>query len=150
RAADDVFTTSEDTPLTVAAPGLLANDSDPNGDTLEAALDTGPANGRVQVGADGSFLYTPNANFNGTDSVTYRVGAARGGPAPAPAPPPLTAVNAAPTAAADSATTNEDVAVTISVLGNDTDVDGDPLTVTAATAGAHGTTAVNADGTVTY
>src|SRR5262245_8599141 len=67
RAADDAFTTSEDTPLTVAAPGVLANDSDPNGDTLEAALETGPAHGVVQVGADGSFVYTPNANFNGTD-----------------------------------------------------------------------------------
>src|SRR5262249_39436006 len=59
RAADDAFTTREDTPLTVAAPGLLANDSDPNGDTLEAALETGPAHGVVQVGADGSFVYTP-------------------------------------------------------------------------------------------
>ena len=62
-----------------------------------------------------------------------------------PAPP-----NNAPAAAADGATTNEDTAVTLAVLGNDSDVDGDSLSVGAVTQGANGTVVINGDNTVTY
>jgi VCBS repeat-containing protein len=73
-AADDAYSTDEDTQLTVAAPGVLANDSDPDGDELTATLVSGPTNGTVTLNADGSFTYTPAANFNGTDSFTYEAG----------------------------------------------------------------------------
>src|SRR5213075_3252602 len=71
-AADDAYTTAEDTPLTVSAVGVLANDTDVDGDTLTVALVNGPGHGSVTLNGDGSFTYAPTANFNGTDSFTYR------------------------------------------------------------------------------
>ena len=62
----------------------------------------------------------------------------------------VTPTNDGPVAVDDAATTAEDTAVSIAVLANDTDLDGDTLTVSAATAPAHGTATVNADGTITY
>jgi hypothetical protein len=58
--------------LTVSAPGVLANDTDADGDTLVANLVSGPANGSVSLSADGGFSYTPNTSFRGSDSFTYR------------------------------------------------------------------------------
>ena len=62
----------------MTAPGVLANDTDVDGATLTAVLVTGPAHGTLALNADGSFTYTPAANFNGADSFTYR---ANDGPA---------------------------------------------------------------------
>ena len=72
-ASEDSYDATEDTPLTIdAATGLLANDSDAENDPLTAQLVTGPAHGTVTLNADGSFTYTPTANYAGTDSFTYR------------------------------------------------------------------------------
>jgi hypothetical protein len=71
-AAADSYTTPEDTPLIVAAPGVLSNDTDPDGDPLTAVLVTGPTHGTLALAATGGFTYTPNANYNGLDSFTYR------------------------------------------------------------------------------
>jgi hypothetical protein len=70
-AVDDAYSTPQDTTLTVPPPGVLANDSDPDGDTITAALVTPTTNGTVVLASDGSFTYTPNAGFTGTDSFTY-------------------------------------------------------------------------------
>ena len=70
----DAYTTAQDTPLTVPAPGVLGNDSDPDGDTLTASVNTGPAHGMLTLHADGSFTYTPAAGYSGPDSFTYRAG----------------------------------------------------------------------------
>ena len=70
-ANDDAYTVTQDTPLAVPAPGVLANDSDADGDALTASLVTGPSNGGLILNPDGSFDYTPNAGFFGTDSFTY-------------------------------------------------------------------------------
>ncbi len=70
-ATDDAYATDEDTPLTIAAPGVLANDSDPDGDPLTALLASNPANGTLTLNADGAFTYTPATNFSGSDSFTY-------------------------------------------------------------------------------
>ena len=70
-ANPDSYSTNEHTTLTVAAPGVLGNDSDPENDTLTASLVDGPANGSLSLNADGSFSYTPNAGFTGCDSFTY-------------------------------------------------------------------------------
>ena len=71
-AVADSYTTDEDTPLVIAAPGLLANDTDAENDPLTAIKVSDPANGTVTVNADGSFTYTPGANYSGPDSFTYK------------------------------------------------------------------------------
>lgn len=73
-ANNDNYSTGEDSSLTVTSPGVLANDYDPDGDTItDAFLGTNPSNGDLVFNTDGSFIYTPNTDFNGTDSFTYTV-----------------------------------------------------------------------------
>ncbi|MDX1745146.1 MAG: cadherin-like domain-containing protein, partial [Halobacteriales archaeon] len=72
-ALNDSFSTNEDTTLNVAAPGVLGNDSDADGDALTASLNTGVSNGSLTLNSDGSFTYMPHPDFNGTDSFTYDV-----------------------------------------------------------------------------
>lgn len=72
-ATDDSYTTTQGTALTIAAPGVLGNDTDADvGDTLTASLVTGASHGTVTLNANGSFTYTPAANFFGSDSFTYK------------------------------------------------------------------------------
>ncbi|MDA5280893.1 FG-GAP-like repeat-containing protein [Streptomyces sp. Isolate_45] len=61
-----------DTPLVVGAPGVLGNDTDPDGNTLTASLVTGPAHGTLSLNADGSFNYQPGSAYTGSDSFTYK------------------------------------------------------------------------------
>ncbi len=84
-AANDAYSTDEDSVLTVSAPGVLVNDSDVDSSGITAGLVTGPASGTLTLNADGSFTYTPTANFNGTDSFTYRAGDGGANSAPATA-----------------------------------------------------------------
>jgi VCBS repeat-containing protein len=71
-AAADAYTTGEDTALTVNAPGVLANDGDPDGNQLSAMLVSGPSHGTIALNANGSFTYTPAADYTGNDSFTYQ------------------------------------------------------------------------------
>ena len=74
-AVNDTYTTDEDTVLTVAAPGVLSNDTDPDAsDTRTTVLVAGPtpAQGTLTLNQDGSFTFTPASNFNGTASFTYK------------------------------------------------------------------------------
>ncbi|MCA1683796.1 MAG: tandem-95 repeat protein, partial [Actinobacteria bacterium] len=80
-AADDAYTAISGTPLVVNAPGVLANDSDPDADALTAGSASDPAGGSVILNADGSFTYTPDAGFTGTDTFTYAVSDGKGGTA---------------------------------------------------------------------
>ena len=143
-ALDDSATTSEDTPVTIA---VLGNDSDLDGDTLTVNSTTASTNGTVAINADDTITYTPNTNFNGSDSFTYTVIDGNGGSATATV---NVMVNDNPTALDDSATTSEDMPVTIAVLGNDSDLDTDSLSVNATTAPANGTVVINVDDTITY
>jgi predicted outer membrane repeat protein len=70
-ALDDAYSVEEDRTLAVAAPGVLANDTDADGDTLTSMLVSGPTYGVLALNADGSFSYTPNPGFEGNDSFTY-------------------------------------------------------------------------------
>jgi VCBS repeat-containing protein len=70
-AVDDAYETDEDAQLTVQAPGVLGNDTDAEGDLLTATLASDVSNGTLSLNGDGSFIYTPNPNFDGTDSFTY-------------------------------------------------------------------------------
>src|SRR6185503_15625964 len=71
-AVNDGYATTEDTPLNVSAPGILANDTDADTNTLSAILVSGPTHGTLTLNADGSFTYTPATNYTGPDSFTYR------------------------------------------------------------------------------
>jgi Ca2+-binding RTX toxin-like protein len=95
----DSYTTDEDTPLTVAAPGVLGNDTDADGDALGAVLVKGPAQGTLTLNADRSFTYTPAANFNGSDSFTYKASDGQAESNTATVSLTVTPVNDAPTVA---------------------------------------------------
>jgi len=69
---NDSYAAAADTAVTVAAPGVLANDTDANGDTLSALIVTAPAHGRLSLNANGAFTYTPAAAYKGPDSFTYK------------------------------------------------------------------------------
>jgi VCBS repeat-containing protein len=71
-AAADSYNGTQDTPLTMAAPGVLANDADADGDALTAVVVTSSAHGALALGANGGFSYTPAAGYAGVDSFTYR------------------------------------------------------------------------------
>ena len=99
-ADDDSYTTDEDRTLSVSAPGLLGNDTDVDaGETLTVSPTpvTAPSDGSVTLNADGSFSYTPAADFNGTDSFTYEITDGSGAAAQASVSLTVTAVNDAPT-----------------------------------------------------
>ena len=70
-AKDDAYTTTRNRAFFIAAPGVLANDTDADGDPTTAALATKPAHGTLTLNANGSFSYVPNADFLGADSFTY-------------------------------------------------------------------------------
>lgn len=148
-AQDDAYDVNEDAILTVPAPGVLENDINYDADPIHAELATQPANGEVTLNEDGSFTYTPDEDFNGTDSFTYEATDGHLGQV-ATVTITVKPVNDAPLAFNDTATTDEDTPVTINVKADDTDVDGDTLNVTGVTQGAHGSVAINDDGTVTY
>ncbi len=153
RPIDDLASGLEDTAITG---NVLTNDADPDGDVLTVTstgtLTTG-SGGTVVMAADGSFTYTPAADFSGADSFTYMVSDGNGGTAMATARLDIAAVNDVPIANDDSFAGSEDANLTGSVLGNDTDPDGDPLTVVSLgtmTSAEGGTVILNADGSFAY
>ena len=107
-AADDGYAGTEDQTLVVAAPGVLGNDSDDDGDALAVTSHTQPANGTVDVAADGGFTYTPDADFFGNDTFTYTVGDGNGGTADATVTISVAAVNDPPVADAGDDVTASD------------------------------------------
>src|SRR5439155_330423 len=152
---NDAYTTAEDTPLTVAAPGVLANDTDVDGDSLTVGTPrpvSGPIHGTLTLNANGSFTYSPAANFNGTDSFTYKANDGTADSNVATVTLTVTAVNDAPVANNDSATTAEDTSVSVHVLANDTpgpsNESSQTLNIDSVTSGpSHGTATINDNGT---
>ncbi|MBI3410157.1 MAG: tandem-95 repeat protein [Planctomycetes bacterium] len=150
-AADDSYTTGENTALVIAAPGVLANDSDADSDALTAILASGPSHGSLQLNSDGSFSYTPAAGYRGGDNFTYR--ANDGNLSSSPATVSLTVSDHAPLANDDAYAVNEDAMLTVTapgVLANDTDADQDPLRAILASFPAHGAVALKTDGSFFY
>jgi VCBS repeat-containing protein len=153
-AANDAYTTPEDTTLNVALPGVLGNDTNPGGGALSTILVTGVSHGTLTLNANGSFSYTPTANFVGADTFTYK---ARNGDNQesnvATVTINVTPVNDPPVAVNDAYSTNEDTALTVNapgVLANDSDIDNDTLTVFLVAGVSHGTLTLNANGSFTY
>ncbi|MFV9691260.1 MAG: Ig-like domain-containing protein [Desulfobacteria bacterium] len=150
-ALNDSESTDEDTAVDINA---TTNDSDVdnNLDPSTAEVVNGPSNGTVVNNNDGTFTYTPAENFNGTDSFVYQVCDTGGLCDTATVNVNVNPVNDPPVALNDSASTDEDTAVTINATANDSDVDGnlDPSTATVVSGPSNGTVVNNNDGTFTY
>jgi VCBS repeat-containing protein len=144
-AIEDSVSTDEDTAVNI---DVLSNDSDIDADIISVSS-ANATNGIVSVNIDGSLNYTPSANFNGTDTITYSVSDGNGGTASSLVSVVVNPLNDAPNVISDTAATNEDTAVNINVLANDSDVDGDAIIVDSASA-SNGTVSINLDGTLTY
>ncbi|WP_175472164.1 MULTISPECIES: Ig-like domain-containing protein [unclassified Curtobacterium] len=142
-AVDHWNTTATNGTLRVpASKGVLSGDA---GSGLTASIETKPAHGRVTLADDGSYVYTPTANWSGRDQFTYGATDAEGNTAYA-----LVIIDVTPTATDDRASTTAGEPVTVKspgVLGNDRGTD---LTVVAAGRAQHGTVTIAADGTFTY
>jgi VCBS repeat-containing protein len=136
-AVGDAYNTNEDTPLVVGAKGVLASDTDADGDALTALLNAGPSHGSLTLNPDGGFSYTPSQDFNGTDSFTYHANDAKLDSNVATVTITVTAVNDTPVANPQSVTTAEDTAKAITLTASD--ADNDPLTYTVVTGPGHGT-----------
>ena len=132
-AAGDVYSFAPPGPLSVAAPGVLANDSWTGNAVV--TVKWRPRHGRVHLAMDGSFTYTPQQGFVGTDSFTYRLTTRRYHRS-ARVELRVGNTNTAPVATADAYTTYEDTPIEVDapgLLGNDVDVDGDPLQIELVT-----------------
>jgi VCBS repeat-containing protein len=152
-AAADSYQVSHDRALNVsAAQGLLANDSDADGDALSAVLVTSPADGSLTLNADGSFSYLPNPRFVGNDSFSYE--ASDGLAASAPATVSITVTNAAPVAADETVSAIHDRTLTVDaahgVLAADSDADGDVLAASLVSTTSYGALSFNSDGSFSY
>ncbi len=126
----------------------LTNDIDADGDVLVVTGSTQPTNGVMTIDALGAYVYTSTVAFLGTDSFTYTVSDGFGGTDTATVT--ITVSNASPVANPDVASAAQNGTTSGNVLTNDTDPDGDTLSVTASTAATHGTATVAPNGAFTY
>ncbi|MCJ8268423.1 MAG: cadherin-like domain-containing protein, partial [Psychrosphaera sp.] len=150
-ASNDSATTNEDVATTIA---VLSNDSDVDGSlsTSSVVITANPTNGSASVNSSGEITYSPNANFNGSDSVSYTVDDNNGATSNvATVSISITSVNDVPVAANDATSTDEDNAVTVNVLANDSDIDGtlDSNSVNATSTPTNGSLTVSG-GNITY
>jgi hypothetical protein len=145
-AEDDTVTVSEDT--VSATVDVLTNDSDVDGDDLTVLTASTP-DGTVTVNSDGTLAFTPTSDLTGTATITYTISDGEGGTDSATVTVNVAPVNDPPVAVNDTATVTEDTPTDLTVLPNDSDADGDDLTVVSAST-PDGTVTVNSDGTITF
>ncbi len=152
-AVDDAYTTDEDIALTVPARGVLVNDTDFDPTILTAVLVAEPTNGSVVLNADGSFTYTPEADFNGTDTFTYMANDGHDNSNVATVTITVTNLKDQVQAVDDEYATDEDTTLTVAapgVLANDIDVDGNEQAASLVTDVLHGSLSLLGDGSFTY
>jgi VCBS repeat-containing protein len=153
-ATADSYSTNEDTALTRnAAQGVLANDNDVDGNPLNAIKVTNPSHGSVTLNADGSFAYTPTANYNGADSFAYKANDGNLDSNTVAVIFTVNPANDAPTAVANSYTLNQDSVLSVTppgVLGNDADPDGDVLRAIWVSGPFNGLLTLDQNGSFTY
>lgn len=142
---DESLTVDEDNTL---SGDVLANDSGEG--VLSANLDTQALNGIVSLSSNGTFDYTPDTDFNGTDSFTYTVSAENGQTATGTTTITVDTVNDAPVASNDSFSGDEDTQITGNVLINDSDVDSATLQAYTVQSTTNGSLSLNTDGSFTY
>lgn len=146
-ATDDTLSTDEDTPLTLSASDLLLNDTDIETDALTVTGVANASNGSVSL-VGGMLTFIPDTDFNGTASFEYTVDDGNGGIDTAVATVTVNPINDAPVAVADAFAADEDNDLTLSfaqITDNDSDVDSDPLFVSAVNNALNGTVLLNAD-----
>ncbi|ELY1987495.1 tandem-95 repeat protein, partial [Vibrio harveyi] len=145
-AVDDTVTTDEDTAVTI---DVLANDSDPENDQLTITNASVPAEQGTVTIVDGKLVFTPAENFNGDATISYTIS---DGQLTDDATVAVTVnpVNDAPVAVNDAVSTDEDTAVTIDVLANDSDPENDQLTITNASVPAEQGTVTIVDGKLVF
>jgi hypothetical protein len=144
----DSYSVTHDRTLVVPAPGVLGNDIGLLGDE-RAVLDSGPAHGDLALRSDGGFTYTPDDGYVGSDVFYYHPT----GLLVISTPVTITVRNRAPVAADDAYTAVtgvEKVVPAPGVLANDSDADGDSLTVSLVDGGGNGSLDLNADGSFSY
>jgi VCBS repeat-containing protein len=147
---NDTLSTDEDVTLVISLATLTSNDSDPEGDALTVISIGSPQNGSFDWSTK---TYTPNSNYNGKDSLLYTVSDGNGGTATAWIHITVNPVDDAPVANDDSYSGDENTLLTVTapgVLSNDTDVEGDVMTVALVTDAANGTLVLSADGSFTF
>jgi VCBS repeat-containing protein len=138
---------------TLDAPGVLGNDNDLDGDVLSAVLIDSTTNGTLVLNPDGSFIYTPNLGFTGTDTFTYRASDGQTDSNVSMVTITVTEINEAALAQNDAYETLAGAPLSVAapgVLVNDTDANNDSLTVTLVTPPLFGTVTLNADGSFDY
>ena len=147
-AINQNLTTLEDTALPIVLTG-----TDVDGNTLTFSISGGPAHGTI-TGSGATRTYTPAANYNGPDVITFTVNDGNGGTATGTININVTPVNDAPVAVNDNYSVNEDTTLTVTaalgVLGNDTDVDNVSLNAALVVAPTHGTVTLNPNGSFSY
>jgi VCBS repeat-containing protein len=147
-SVDDNFSTNEDIVLNG---NVLLNDNDPNNDTMTALVSNNPTHGTLVFNNNGTFTYTPDANYSGSDFFTYQAsdGISKGNVAKVQLT--VNPVNGTPVAVNDSfISTNNQHAISGNVLTNDQDVEGSPLTATLKIGPTHGILSLNPNGSFTY
>ncbi len=156
-AFDDNYVSGEDLTLAVdAVDGVLANDDDIDGDQMYAELLLGVLHGTLDLEPDGSFVYQPDPGYSGADDFVYQVtddfgGLSFGGAVTLT----VNALEDVPAANDDTYAATEDAALVVpaltGLLANDSDGDGDPLSVSGVgSPPSHGTVDVASDGSFTY
>ena len=152
-AVPDTFSVNEDSDLNVTAPGVLANDIEPEGGTLQAILVSTTTNGVLTFSASGAFNYRGNENYNGPDFFDYQVTDGTSSSQPARVYLEIAPVNDPPVAAVDSYIGEEDQVLVVEapgVLANDTDIDRDVLSASLANPASNGSVVMQSDGSFTY
>ena len=152
-ATGDAYEVDEDTTLTLAAPGVLGNDTDPDGDALTAAVVAPPTHGTLTLATDGSLTYVPHADFHGADTFTYAASDGTLESAVANVAITVRPIDDAPVAAADAYGLDEDTVLEVAapaLLANDSDADGDALTAELVAGTSHGTAVLQPGGALRY
>jgi len=152
-SSNDFYVTFERESLTVDSPGVLGNDNEMNGNPLAALLVSSTINGSLALNPDGSFSYTPNPHFSGTDSFTYRADNGSATSNLATVTITVIAVNDIPVASNDSYIVPEDNSLVVDapgVLANDNDLDGNLLTAVLVSTTTNGVLNFNSDGSFSY
>lgn len=143
---DGSATTSEDSSVTIDLSG-----SDIDGDALTYLIVGGPTNGTLGSVTDNHVDYTPNTNYTGGDSFTFKVNDGTADSNTATISITVMPINDSPVANPDTVSVNEDATLVLAkwdLVGNDADVDGDSLTLISVSNATHGTVSIDVDSVV--